>query len=326
MKSFNAKKLILFSALLGFFMLLNPEMVQANFSANSNVKKNVYSAETVWEYTIHFDANTGSGSMNDIVIHRSNDVFSLPQCGFTKHGYIFKGWENENFNVDCSATDAPIITSPLTYTYGSTVTLQAKWEPIKFTVIYDANGGYGEDVSQDVIWTASGTQDTTLAKVKTFAECGFTKNNHIFVGWSTNSIGPMKDANNNDFYYTEEEQHNYIDDNGLVQNIYGKTPEQLLAEPVITLYAIYDKAYSGSDNEGYYKITGTSQKGGNSTYKHWHLTNKETIGTVSPQVSNSQGENGVKYTGIFYIGDTVNNIEIVKDKEETDKTHVYTSE
>ena len=46
------------------------------------------------KFTATFDANGGSGTMNSakIVNGKSGEYYTLPECGFTREGYVFDGW------------------------------------------------------------------------------------------------------------------------------------------------------------------------------------------------------------------------------------------
>lgn len=76
------------------------------------------------EYFVHFDPNGGSGSMSGISC-RYTVPFNLPECRFTKAGFVFKGWSLEpegsaeylNGGSACSLCKEP----------GGTVTLYAQW-------------------------------------------------------------------------------------------------------------------------------------------------------------------------------------------------------
>ena len=68
-----------------------------------------------WEemYTIVFDANGGSGTMNSLQISYDeayeNEV-DLPYCAFSFNKYIFKGWSlNKNDSVMFNYNDEIII-------------------------------------------------------------------------------------------------------------------------------------------------------------------------------------------------------------------------
>ncbi len=81
----------------------------------------------VWcsTYTIAFDANGGSGSMNAMMVMTEND-FALPLNTFTRDKYRFLGWSTTD-DGDVEFTDGQIITEDLT-SPRETITLYAKWE------------------------------------------------------------------------------------------------------------------------------------------------------------------------------------------------------
>lgn len=79
------------------------------------------------EYTIHYNANGGSGTMANQVVEEGETV-ALSRCTFEREDYIFIGWsttrrgdvvyQNETFVTDLAPA-------------GSTITLYAKWEFVK---------------------------------------------------------------------------------------------------------------------------------------------------------------------------------------------------
>ena len=119
--------------------------------------KALWKDKTVTTYTVKFDANGGTGSMDSVKVE-AGKTLKLPQNGFTApEGQQFKAW----------SIDGKEYAAGKTITVNKNITAKAVWEKIPaatFTVSFDANGGTG-----------------TMADVKveegsdyTLPECGFT--------------------------------------------------------------------------------------------------------------------------------------------------------
>lgn len=117
--------------------------------------------------TLHFDANGGTGSMEDMKIQTDGTV-RLSACTFTKRGYSFAGWA-------MSATSEKIYSEEAVYKMGvkPEYTLYAKWNLVYYTITYFLNNGIG----------------TTNPNQYTVESNDFILNNPVregyaFVGWS----------------------------------------------------------------------------------------------------------------------------------------------
>ena len=88
-------------------------------------------ATTLWAhwtantYTVHFDANGGSGTMSDLPMTYDMEK-NLTVNGFVNGSLIFKGWATSADGVVAYADQSPI--KNLTDVNGAIVTLYAKWE------------------------------------------------------------------------------------------------------------------------------------------------------------------------------------------------------
>ena len=82
-----------------------------------------------WEpitYSVHFDANSGTGTMSDQTF--TYDVQdSLTSNAFTRETYVFNGWNTEADGSGTSYTDGQQVLN-LTTTNEDTITLYAQWE------------------------------------------------------------------------------------------------------------------------------------------------------------------------------------------------------
>jgi uncharacterized repeat protein (TIGR02543 family) len=114
----------------------------------------LYAVYAVNQYTISFDANSGTGSASPVTQDFGTAV-TLPSAGFTKTGYTFKGW----------STTANGTTPIESYTVpANDATLYA---------VYAINQYTAADVTQDY---GTGIVLPTM---------GFEKTGYTFIGWGT---------------------------------------------------------------------------------------------------------------------------------------------
>ena len=147
----------------------------------------LYAKYTPHNYTIHFDANGGTGVINDITAAYNEDV-ELPVTGFEKYfignswRYYFVCW---NTKADGSGTsycsnDYGETVSGLAPEDGAVVTLYAQWRRTFYLVHFDPNGGTGTMDDQP------GLPESNTYKAPA---CEFTGNGLTFVNWNTKADG-----------------------------------------------------------------------------------------------------------------------------------------
>lgn len=136
-------------------------------------------------YTIHFDANGGTGIMNDVTVG-SGQSFTIPSSGFTRSGYSFLIWNSQpDGNGVSYGTGVQI---PI----NSNLTLYAIWQndegqggggqggsTTTYTVNFVANGGTG---IMSVVTVNAGQQFTIPSS-------GFVRDGYSFIAWNTMSDG-----------------------------------------------------------------------------------------------------------------------------------------
>ena len=126
-------------------------------------------------YTLHFDANGGTGMMIDQVVKIGKNT-TIKSNEFTKADSSFGGW---NTAPDGSGTSYPnnySITSDLGNN-GDVITLYAQWiAPADYTVHFDSNGGTG--TMDDQTFVVDGN-------AKPLSPNQFTRTNYVFRGWNT---------------------------------------------------------------------------------------------------------------------------------------------
>ncbi len=133
----------------------------------------------IWEpgkYTIIYDSNGVNGNtyMQDI---RIDETVSLMDNAFDQKNYIFKEWNTKKDGMGDSYQDGASVINLAAM--DKVITLYAIWEPGKYHVIYDSNGGDGIMPEQLVF-----IDQTVQLQVHTF-----TKNNYRFIEWNTKSDG-----------------------------------------------------------------------------------------------------------------------------------------
>lgn len=136
-----------------------------------------------YDYTITYNLNGGIN--NNANPSTYNVLYGVTFKNPTRAGYTFTGWYDENgnkvtgINEGCNATFSSaddLYTKLATRTTGNKA-LTARWEPIHYTVTYDANGGTGTMASQDITYTDIYDNMTNTTK------CQYTKNGYLFDGW-----------------------------------------------------------------------------------------------------------------------------------------------
>ena len=113
-------------------------------------------------YTIHFDANSGTGEMDDIQII-ANQQAPLPQNEFTKNHYVFNGWNTKPDGTGTSYNNLDEITA---LNDKEEITLYAQWIGEEIEITFDPNGGtvspdrkivhYGENYGELPVPTRTG--------------------------------------------------------------------------------------------------------------------------------------------------------------------------
>ena len=180
--------------------------------------------EALLGYTVTYygNENTGGEVPDAVVVDPKKTVDAAEQGSLVKTGYTFTGWNTlaapttETPGVDYPAGD-PI--RPLT----GDLDLYAQWTPNTYTVIFDKNGGTGDDMAAQ-----SFTYDAEPAALSANT---YQRGGYGFSGWNT-----VKDP-------TASEQGTAYADRAEVRN--------LTAEPdgEVTLYAQWDSAVASLTHE-----------------------------------------------------------------------------
>ena len=120
-------------------------------------------------YIVSFDANGGTGTMEEI--ETDNGAFNVPECEFTYENHSFLYWMTSDGTIFTAGDPAEI---------SSDITLIAQWEASSetktFTISFNPNGGIGYMESL-----------TVEAGRNQVPECGFTRPGYIFDCWAVDS-------------------------------------------------------------------------------------------------------------------------------------------
>ena len=123
-------------------------------------------------FTITFNANGGTGSMEPVTVEEGSR-YPLPACGFIPPVNMqFSGWA-------LSAGGSVIADGAIMVT--SNITLYAIWEPVpvnEFVIFFDGNGG-----------TPAVSSMTTIGHKLAFLPGAFRSGSYRFDGWYTERNG-----------------------------------------------------------------------------------------------------------------------------------------
>ena len=104
---------------------------------------------TLNSYTIIYNANGGSGTMQNTTAIYGNNI-QLRKNEYSKTGYIFNGWATTNTATTAMYTNEQTVKN-LAANNKNSITLYAVWKPITYSIEYVSNGASGKmDVSSHV--------------------------------------------------------------------------------------------------------------------------------------------------------------------------------
>ncbi|MDC6270200.1 InlB B-repeat-containing protein [Lysinibacillus fusiformis] len=155
----------------------------------------IYAKWNAQTYTVSFEVDGGSAVSNQSVAH--GEKASLPTPAPTKAGYTFGGWY-----TDVTHTEIYDFNNENT----ANTTIYAKWEPLKYTVSFEVDGGnailnqsvaHGEKAREPnpaptkAGYTFGGWYtSSTLEKLFDFESSSITRNMTIYAKWISNVSPP----------------------------------------------------------------------------------------------------------------------------------------
>ena len=102
---------------------------------------------------------------------------------FYRPGYTFSHWSTQpQKDATTYQDEEEVLNLAGEKNNGERVTLYARWTPNQYTVVLNANGGTGDDVSLDA----------TYGQSLTLTSNAFEKDDKEFAGWSLTSGGPVR--------------------------------------------------------------------------------------------------------------------------------------
>ncbi|MBM6779651.1 InlB B-repeat-containing protein [Collinsella tanakaei] len=143
-----------------------------------------------WErdtYTVTFQANATDavGSMNPESVP-TNEDWLVSGCGFTRAGYTFTGWNTEADGN--GVTYEAGTTVPALAVKDGEVALYAQWQPVSYTLTFDANVPENASTT-DLLTGAMSEQKLTYGKSAALAASTFQLPGYKFTGWNTEADG-----------------------------------------------------------------------------------------------------------------------------------------
>ena len=145
----------------------------AGGSYTANAAVTLYAIWAPDTYTVRYDANGGSGSVE--AQHKTYGTALTLRTGegLSREGHTFAHW---NTKADGSGTSYAAGGS---YTAEADATLYAIWAPDTWAVTYDGNGGEGTVAEQTKLW----------GRALVLREGGFVRRGYAFLGWNTRADG-----------------------------------------------------------------------------------------------------------------------------------------
>jgi uncharacterized repeat protein (TIGR02543 family) len=138
----------------------------------------LYAVWTPNTYTLHYNANGGSGAMPDKSAP-TGTAFNLANNSFTRAGYTFAGW-SERAEGPKRFNNGELYTMP-----ASDVTLYAVWTPNIYTLSFNANNtDSGSSGSMSEIRSEIGSEFPLMKNL-------FVRPGYRFAGWGIAAAGPV---------------------------------------------------------------------------------------------------------------------------------------
>ena len=142
----------------------------------------LYAKWTANTFTVTLHPGTGAGVQKDYPFTyagRNQNLPAFDTLQFSKTGYVFKGWtQNQNGSGTVYADKADVATGLST---GTPVMLYAQWEAISYSVVFD-----GKDADAGTMQAQNLTFDHQLTPL---SPNEFSKTGYAFAGWDTDPAG-----------------------------------------------------------------------------------------------------------------------------------------
>ena len=156
-----------------------------NFEITENTSKSLYAKWIPNTYSVTFNANGGTGSMNNQTL-TYDESQELTANGFEYTGHTFIGWATTS-DGDVVYTDHQMVIN-LSTKQDDVVNLYAIWSPNTYQIVFNGNGGTGNMPNQDIKYN-----ETLELNAQQFSKIGYR-----FAGWAKTPNGPI------DYYDCDE--------------------------------------------------------------------------------------------------------------------------
>ncbi len=147
--------------------------VGASYTITGNAT--LYAQWTAKSYTITFDGNGATSTVPDPETGDYDTSINLPTAP-SRTGHTFTGWNTEQVGTKDGKVGA-------SYTITGNATLYAQWNPIRYTITFNANGArWGSTTRRQHDWGSKITLPTA-------SRVAFSDDEKSFKGWSTELKG-----------------------------------------------------------------------------------------------------------------------------------------
>ena len=130
----------------------------------------LYAQWTAQTFAVSFNANEGSGAPSSVT-GASDSTVTLPATSPTRDGYDFLGWNTLQAGTGTGYQVSSTLVMP-----PNNLTLWAQWQPQRFEIAYDVNGG----LTNPPVGAVATTDSSVQAAATTPARTGYQ-----FAGWNT---------------------------------------------------------------------------------------------------------------------------------------------
>lgn len=223
-----------------------------------------WGGEAPADITVKFDANGGTGSMDDVTLH-PGDTLTFPDSAFTApEGKKFVGWTSD-LTGDQVFVAGSEFTVPAELPVNE-ITLKAKWDDLTYTITWKNEDGTVLETDENVVYgTTPAFDGETPAKAET-AEYTYT-----FSGWSPAVTAATADATYTAVYTAEKRSYTitWKHEDGTVINTttvpYGETPThaddtKAATDEYTYTFAGWSPAVAAVTGDAEYTATFTSTK------------------------------------------------------------------
>lgn len=243
-----------------------------------------------WKATLTFDENGGKNRPEPITVYSDNNTVTIPNVAPEREYYDFAGWGyNRTGDIAFSSLGGykdKLLADDTLIIYGDQ-TIYAQWEPSRYTLQFNANGG--KNAPDDMVITMEGEYyDGEYYDEVDLDVCSLTREGYKFLYWSTDPSNYSWKGT----HYNQDNQDKYVEPESLI--------EHADSDNNITLYAQWEEATEEED------ATESSTSTSKSETKEYTLSFKNVDGTPHKITVHYSGGAGSYYqfgsSGNFSIG------------------------